>query len=52
MLEIIHIFGIGACIKNNISVAKKCIIGAGAVVLKDIEESGTYVGVPAKRIRE
>ena len=24
------------------------IIGAGAVVVKDITESGTYIGVPAK----
>ena len=27
------------------------IIGGGAAVVKDITESGTYVGVPARRLR-
>ena len=27
---------------------KITVIGAGAVVVKDIMESGTYIGVPAK----
>ena len=27
------------------------IIGAGAVVVKDLNESGTYVGSPAKKIK-
>lgn len=42
--------GLGANIINNISICKDCIIGAGAVVIKDINEKGTYVGVPAKKI--
>ena len=37
-------------IKNNVTIAPDCMIGAGAVVVKDIEELGTYVGVPAKKI--
>lgn len=41
--------GIGAAVKNNISICEDCMIGAGAVVVKDIEEAGTYVGVPARR---
>ena len=40
--------GAGATIKNNVNVCSDCIIGAGAVVVKDITESGTYIGVPAK----
>ena len=40
--------GAGATIKNNVNVCADCIIGAGAVVVKDITESGTYIGVPAK----
>lgn len=32
-------------------VTPNTIIGAGAVVIKDCEESGTYVGSPAKRIK-
>ena len=40
--------GAGATIKNNVSICADCVIGAGAVVVKDITESGTYIGVPAK----
>lgn len=43
--------GIGATVSNNINVCENCVIGAGAVVIKDIEESGTYVGVPAQKIK-
>lgn len=43
--------GIGACVKNNITICDECVIGAGAVVVNDITQSGTYVGVPAKRIK-
>jgi serine acetyltransferase len=27
------------------------VVGAGAVVARDIVEPGTYVGVPARRVR-
>ena len=40
--------GIGASILENISIVDDVIIGAGAVVNKDINIQGTYVGVPAK----
>lgn len=43
--------GAGAIISNNINISSDCMIGAGAVVVKNISESGTYVGVPAKRIK-
>lgn len=42
--------GIGATVSNNISICDDCIIGAGAVVIRDIEEAGTYVGIPAKAV--
>lgn len=42
--------GVGACVKNNINIAPNCIIGAGAAVVKDISESGTYIGVPARKM--
>ena len=42
--------GAGAVISNNINVCSCCMIGAGAVVVNDITESGTYVGIPAKKI--
>ena len=42
--------GAGSTVSNNIRICADCMIGAGTVVVKDIEESGTYVGVPAKRM--
>lgn len=43
--------GAGAVISNNVSICGGCMIGAGAVVVRSIEETGTYVGVPARKIR-
>jgi sugar O-acyltransferase (sialic acid O-acetyltransferase NeuD family) len=40
--------GAGCTVSNNISICGGCMIGAGAVVIKDISMLGTYVGVPAK----
>ena len=40
--------GTGAIVSNNINICGGCMIGAGAVVIKDIDEPGTYIGVPAK----
>lgn len=42
--------GAGAIVSNNVSICPNCMIGAGAVVIKEIKESGTYVGIPAKRV--
>ncbi|QUG86557.1 acetyltransferase [Bacillus nitratireducens] len=44
--------GVGSIVSNNINVTSKCKIGAGAVIIGDITENGTYVGIPAKRIAE
>ena len=41
----------GATVINNRSICSGCTIGAGAVVIKDIIEGGTYVGVPAVRVK-
>ena len=43
--------GIGSSVINNIVVAPNCIIGAGSVITNNLIESGTYVGVPARRIK-
>ncbi len=48
--DICHI-GAAATVINNTNICSDCIIGAGAVVTKDINKSGTYVGVPAKVIK-
>ena len=44
--------GIGAVVSNNLSITDDVIIGAGAAVIRNIEESGTYVGVPATMIKK
>lgn len=43
--------GAGATVSNNIEIIRNCIIGAGTVVVKNIDIEGTYIGVPARRIR-
>ncbi len=42
--------GAGAIVSNNVSIHCDCMIGAGAVVIRDIKDSGTFVGVPAKQL--
>ena len=42
--------GIGSVISNNVNICSGCKVGAGAVVVKDITEPGTYVGVPVRRV--
>ncbi len=44
--------GIGASVKNGISICGNCIIGAGAAVVSDLSEKGVYVGVPAKKAED
>ena len=41
----------GAKILGNITVGDNSVIGANAVVIRDVEPNATMVGVPAKRIR-
>ena len=38
--------GIGSVVSNNVNICSGCNVGAGAVVVKDIIEPTTYVGVP------
>lgn len=42
--------GTRATVSNQIYIIANVIIGAGGVVVADITESGTYVGVPVKQI--
>lgn len=42
--------GIGSVVSNNININSGCKVGAAAVVVKDITEPGTYVGVPVRRV--
>lgn len=43
--------GIGAKVKNNTDICADVVVGAGAVVVKNITEAGTYVGVPARKVK-
>ena len=40
--------GTGTKIIQGLSIAPKTVLGAGAVIINNIEQSGTYVGVPAR----
>lgn len=40
-----------SCVREKIKITKNVVIGAGGVVVKNITQSGTYVGVPAKKIK-
>jgi acetyltransferase-like isoleucine patch superfamily enzyme len=39
--------GVNSCLGDNVKVARDCVIGAGAVVLKDTEANKIYRGNPA-----
>jgi UDP-N-acetylbacillosamine N-acetyltransferase len=43
--------GAGANIIDNLNITDDVIIGAGATVIYDIEKSGTYVGIPAIKVK-
>jgi sugar O-acyltransferase (sialic acid O-acetyltransferase NeuD family) len=51
-VEIGHhcMIGVGASICHGVTIANRSLIGAGATVNRNIEESGTYVGTPARKI--
>lgn len=43
--------GSASTVIQMLRIANGTTVGAGAVVVKSIEESGTYVGVPARKIK-
>lgn len=45
-------FGSNSSTVEDISIYENTIIGAGACVSKNILESGTYVGIPAKKLEK
>lgn len=48
--DMTHI-GAGAVVKNNVSIGSEIIVGAGSTVIENLEKSGIYVGIPAKRVK-
>ncbi len=43
--------GTNSCTRNGVSIGDDIIVGMGAVVVKDINEPGTYIGNPAVRVK-
>lgn len=44
--------GANVVIMPNVRIRKGCVIGANALVTKDTEPNGLYVGQPARRIKD
>lgn len=44
--------GANVTIMPGVTIGEGCVIGAGALVIKDCKPNGLYVGVPAKRIKD
>lgn len=42
--------GVNSCFADHTTVAEDCVVGAGAVVVKNTKPGGVYVGNPAKRL--
>ena len=45
------LLGTGSQILQYKNICNNCVVGAGSVVTKDLNEAGVYVGAPAKRIK-
>jgi acetyltransferase-like isoleucine patch superfamily enzyme len=43
--------GMGVCILPGVTIGEGCIVGAGAIVAKDLEPWSLAVGNPARAIR-
>ena len=44
--------GIGASVIQRLKIGQRCIIGAGAAVVRDIASDSVAVGVPARVIKK
>jgi sugar O-acyltransferase (sialic acid O-acetyltransferase NeuD family) len=42
----------GATLRNRVSIGAGVLVGAGAVVCEDLKEPGTYIGVPARLVKQ
>ena len=47
--ECVHI-GAGAAVKDGINIVSDVIVGLGAAVVKELDRSGVYIGVPARKL--
>lgn len=46
-----NFIGINATIINRLQIVDNVVVGAGAVVVDNIVEAGTYIGIPARKIK-
>ncbi len=46
-----NFLGTRSAIINNITITDDITVGAGGIVIKDILESGTYAGVPVRKLK-
>lgn len=44
--------GSNAAVKDHTKICDEVVVGMGGIVVKDITETGTYVGVPARKISD
>jgi maltose O-acetyltransferase len=44
--------GASSLVLPGVEIARGCVIGAGAVVVRNTGPNGLYVGVPAKRVKD
>lgn len=51
-IGISNLIGTGAQILQYIKIGNHNILGAGSVVSKEVSDSGVYVGIPARRIKD
>jgi sugar O-acyltransferase (sialic acid O-acetyltransferase NeuD family) len=47
-IEPYSFLGVNSCLRDGVRIAKGSVIGMGAVVVKDTQENGTYIGVAAR----
>jgi len=44
--------GCNAIVCKDVKIGRNCVVGAGSVVTKNLEENSVYAGVPAKKVGE
>lgn len=44
--------GVNSCILPNLNLHDEVVLGAGAVVIKNIKQKGIFVGIPARKIKD
>jgi sugar O-acyltransferase (sialic acid O-acetyltransferase NeuD family) len=42
--------GVNSCVADNVKIGDDCVVGAGAVVVKDCDRARVYVGNPARAL--